>query len=75
MIQRESRVLIPRADPGYEIIETMLGQKVNLYTKKGPVLRGEITKVQGKFLVLEKSGKETPVSLDTVASVEVQDQP
>jgi hypothetical protein len=59
----------PRADPGYEILESFTGKKVLLYTKKGPVLKGEIKKVQGKFLVLEKDNKETPVALDTIASV------
>ena len=61
-----------RAEPGYEIIEDLLDKQVNLYTKKGPVLRGLITKVQGKFLILEKDGGVTPVALDTIAAAQIQ---
>lgn len=59
-----------RAAPGYELFETLMGQEVNVYLKRGPILRGKISSISGNILILDSGTKQCHVTLESIGSIE-----
>jgi hypothetical protein len=63
-----------RAAPGYELFESLLGVDVNVYLKRGPILRGKLIRISGNVMILDGTQKDCHVTLESVGSIEKMDQ-